>query len=68
MSGFEKYQDLMPLRGKHKVGKSCTYSNKLRDAYIQILSQLIDASYQYLVKTQMGCYRHDKRHKKIRLG
>ncbi|TLU62022.1 DUF1801 domain-containing protein [Thalassotalea litorea] len=44
--GFSQYQSLMAQLGKHKVGKSCLYINKLADINLDILKQLIKLSYQ----------------------
>lgn len=41
MPGFEGSEDLMEQLGKHKVGKSCLYINKLADVDLKILRQLI---------------------------
>ena len=48
MNGFEKYQNLLKNLGKHKMGKSCLYINKLRDVDVQILRELIIKSVKHL--------------------
>ena len=44
MPGFDKYDDLLKRLGKHKVGKSCLYINKLADVDISVLKELIAKS------------------------
>ncbi len=48
MPGFERYGDLMGKLGKYKIGKSCLYINKLEDINQDILSVLIQSSYDYM--------------------
>lgn len=48
MSGFEDYGELLSQLGKHKVGKSCLYINKLADVDLEVLSQLVTASLDYM--------------------
>ena len=45
MPGFEEYTDLLEQLGKHKLGKSCLYINKLADVDLGVLKQLIQKSY-----------------------
>lgn len=42
--GFDKYTKLMAKLGKHKVGKSCLYINKLEDIDLEVLEELIAVS------------------------
>lgn len=44
MPGFSQYGDLLEQLGKHKLGKSCLYINKLKDIDLEILKVLIEAS------------------------
>jgi hypothetical protein len=44
MPGFSKYTDLLALLGRHKLGKSCLYINKLADINTQILRQIASLS------------------------
>jgi hypothetical protein len=44
MSGLEGYEDLLSRLGKHKVGKSCLYINKLSDVDISVLKEIIRKS------------------------
>lgn len=42
--GFSQYQALLEKLGKHKLGKSCLYINKLADVNLDVLQELITAS------------------------
>jgi len=44
MGGFEGFDDLRARLGKHKVGKSCLYINKLADVDLTVLEELITRS------------------------
>jgi hypothetical protein len=44
MSGFEEYEDLLDKLGKHKIGKSCLYINKLSDVDKGVLKKIIKKS------------------------
>ncbi|MFW9847068.1 MAG: DUF1801 domain-containing protein [Candidatus Thorarchaeota archaeon] len=44
MSGFEEYEDLLSKLGKHKIGKSCLYINKLADVDKDVLKRIIKKS------------------------
>lgn len=46
MPGFSDYDDLLAKLGKHKIGKSCLYINKLADVDIEVLRMLIVQSVQ----------------------
>lgn len=48
MPGFERYDDLTSKLGKHKVGKSCLYINKLADVDMDVLKQLIGETFQLM--------------------
>lgn len=48
MDGFTKYERLLSKLGKHKLGKSCLYINKLEDIDIDILEELISKSIEYI--------------------
>jgi hypothetical protein len=45
MVGFSKHVELSSQLGKHSVGKSCLYINKLSDVDLTVLEQLILASW-----------------------
>jgi predicted DNA-binding protein (MmcQ/YjbR family) len=48
MPGFEELQPLATKLGKHKVGKSCLYVNRLDDLHIPTLKKLIAKSVQIM--------------------
>ena len=50
MDGFEKYDDLLKKLGKHKLGKSCLYINKLEDVNIPVLKELMSESVKQVKK------------------
>ena len=43
MPGYADFADLMARLGKHKLGKSCLYVNKLADIDTGVLRELIRA-------------------------
>ena len=47
MTGFAKYEELLKELGKHKTGKSCLYFKRLSDVNIDVLTELIKASYDH---------------------
>lgn len=51
MAGFEQYNDLLKTLGKHKVGKSCLYINRLEDIHLPTLEKLIGESVRHMSKT-----------------
>ncbi|WP_299946858.1 DUF1801 domain-containing protein [uncultured Ruegeria sp.] len=48
MPGYGDFQDILPRLGKHKLGKSCLYVNKLPDIDLDVLSELIKAGLERL--------------------
>lgn len=48
MTGHKRYPELMGKLGKHKTGGSCLYINKLSDVNLEVLSELIEISYDYM--------------------
>lgn len=48
MAGFDRYDELMANLGKYKKGRSCLYINKLEDVNLAVLSDLIQASVDYM--------------------
>jgi len=50
MNGYEHYEELLQRLGKHKLGKSCLYINKLDDIDLSVLEELISHSYDYVTK------------------
>ena len=43
MPGYQDYGDILSRLGKHKLGKSCLYVNKLDDIDLDVLAELIRA-------------------------
>ncbi|SMR81556.1 protein of unknown function (DU1801) [Aliiroseovarius halocynthiae] len=41
MPGYADYGDVLSRLGKHKMGKSCLYVNKLSDVDLDVLAELI---------------------------
>ena len=50
MPGLSRYEDLLGRLGKHKVGKSCLYINKLADVDMDILRELIHSSLEEMAR------------------
>ena len=48
MSGYGDFSDILKNLGKHKLGKSCLYVNKLADIDLDVLAQLITAGLERL--------------------
>ena len=48
MPGFSQYEALLSKLGKHKVGKSCLYINKLADVDMDVLAKLIVESVHFM--------------------
>ena len=46
MPGFDQFEDLLKELGKHKLGKSCLYINKLSDLELNFLKRMIKLSVQ----------------------
>lgn len=51
MPGFGAYEELLGKLGKHKLGKSCLYINKLADVDLDVLRELVDRSYRHMKAT-----------------
>ncbi|WP_164659505.1 DUF1801 domain-containing protein [Tropicibacter sp. Alg240-R139] len=43
MPGYADFDDILARLGKHKIGKSCLYVNKLADIDLEVLAELIRA-------------------------
>lgn len=41
MPGYQDYSEILSRLGKHKLGKSCLYLNKLADVDVDVLAELI---------------------------
>ncbi|MDE2856969.1 MAG: DUF1801 domain-containing protein [Chloroflexota bacterium] len=52
MPGFAHYDDLLARLGKHKIGRSCLYINKLADVDMDVLRDLVAESMAYMRRTQ----------------
>lgn len=50
MNGYDTYDGLLDHLGKHKIGKSCLYINKLADVDMDVLTELITQSYDYVTQ------------------
>jgi len=50
MPGFKEYKPLMKKLGKHKIGKSCLYINKLADVDQDVLEKLVARSVDHMKK------------------
>lgn len=50
MPGYADYGDILARLGKHKMGKSCLYVNKLADIDLDVLAELIRAGLHDLDK------------------
>ena len=48
MAGFDEYDDLLNRLGKHRIGASCLYINKLADVDMGVLRDLIAQSYEHI--------------------
>ena len=51
MPGFDDYEEMLAALGKHKIGKSCLYINKLADVDETVLRALIKRSYEHMKVT-----------------
>lgn len=50
MPGYANFGHILDRLGKHKMGKSCLYVNKLADIDLDVLSELIEAGLTDLQK------------------
>ncbi len=50
MPGYADFGDILSRLGKHKLGKSCLYVNKLADIDLTVLSELVQAGLQDLAQ------------------
>ena len=48
MNGFKKYEKQLKALGKHKLGKSCLYVNKLSDVDIDVLKDMMRDSIEHI--------------------
>ena len=50
MPGYQDYAEILGRLGKHKLGKSCLYINKLSDVDMDVLAELVRAGLRDLDK------------------
>ena len=50
MTGFQAHEDLREKLGKHKVGKSCLYINRLDDVHMPTLEKMVRADWKEMAK------------------
>lgn len=50
MDGFDKYEEILKRIGKHKKSKACLYINKMLDVNIDVLEELLTASWEDMTK------------------
>lgn len=50
MPGYQDYNSILRRIGKHRLGRSCLYVNKLADIDIIVLAELISAGLRDLTK------------------
>ena len=48
MSGFDNYEELLGKLGKHRIGASCLYINKLADVDMDVLRELVAQSVEHM--------------------
>ena len=48
MPGYADFSDILARLGKHKIGKSCLYVNKLADIDLNVLQDLVRAGLEDL--------------------
>ena len=55
MPGFSNYQSQLKKLGKHKVGKSCLYINKLADIDLEVLKEIASLSVKEMQNKYSCC-------------
>lgn len=50
MPGYADFKDILSRLGKHKLGKSCLYVNKLADIDLEVLPELVRAGLEDLAR------------------
>ena len=50
MPGFSKFEKDLEKLGKHKLGKSCLYLNKLTDVDLKVLARIVNRSVKLMAK------------------
>lgn len=51
MPGYQDYGEILSRLGKHKMGKACLYLNKIEDADLVVLEELVRAGLRDLGKS-----------------
>lgn len=51
MPGYADFSGILGRLGKHSIGKSCLYLNKLEDADMDVLAELVRAGLADLAKS-----------------
>lgn len=51
VNGYHDYGPLLQKLGKHKIGKSCLYINRLSDIDMPVLNELMQQSLAHMKKT-----------------
>lgn len=51
MPGFDDYEGMLAELGKHKIGRSCLYVNKLADVDDNVLRRLIKHAHTHMKET-----------------
>ena len=54
MTGFERHAALMKKLGRYTTGKSCLYIKKLEDVDVDVLRELIRASFERVSRGEYG--------------
>ena len=50
MPGYRDMSDKLARLGKHKVGKSCLYINKLADIDMEVLREIVEDGFSYMIE------------------
>ncbi len=48
MPGYQDYSEPLSRLGKHKIGKSCLYINKLADIDLHVLAEIVNSGCDYM--------------------
>ena len=50
MPGYQDLSEMLTRLGKHKLGKSCLYVNKLADIDMDVLEEIVRFGMDYIMK------------------
>jgi hypothetical protein len=53
--GHKDFQEELAKLGKHKLGQSCPYINKLDDVDIEVLAKIVDQGFEAINETHVEC-------------